>query len=580
LAFPETGLRRRWEVRDVDPGLVAGLESGLGLLPATARVLASREIGTVAEAENFLDPRLDRLHSPFEFVQMEAAVDRLQSAVRHGERIVVHGDYDVDGITGTVVLVTVLRHLGADVEYVVPHRIDHGYGLRPSGVERARELGAGVLVAVDCGITALAAAARARELGIDLIVADHHQPGDSLPEAVALLDPCLPDSGYPERELAAVGVSFKLARALLHRHRGKGLGTALLKLVAIGTVADMVPLTGENRVIAHYGLATLTEATNPGLRALLELSGVRESPVSAGDVSFRVAPRINAVGRLGDASAAVEMFLTSDPGRARRLAQRLHETNSRRRRVEQEVLESALEQPPTEEDPVVVVAGEEWHRGVIGIVASRLVEEWGRPAVVLSLQDGRAHGSARSIPGYDLIGALHQVSPLLSEYGGHHQAAGLELRAEDVDDLREALAATGTDELDRARARAAVLRCDAELEPDAGLRDLAMELERLAPFGIGNPRPRFLCRGLELAAPPARLKDVHVKLVLATRAGPLEAVGWRMGDVADDLEDGAGQRVDAVATVRLRRWKGRLDPQLELVEVAPAGGPARVDGGT
>lgn len=548
---------------------MADLESRLGLEPVTARVLAARGVGTVDEAVAFLEPGLDRLHSPFEFVQMEAAVDRLLSALRRGERIVVHGDYDVDGVTGTVVLVTVLRHLGADVDYLVPHRIDHGYGLKPAGVDRAEELGAGVLVAVDCGITALDAAQRARELGIDLIVADHHQPGESLPEAVAVLDPCLPDSGYPEQELAAVGVAFKLARGLLRRHRGKGLGTALLKLVAIGTVADMVPLVGENRVIAHYGLSTLTEASNPGLRALLELSGVRESPVSAGDVSFRVAPRINAVGRLGDAGDAVEMFLTGDPGRARRLAQRLHEINARRRQVEQEVLEAALQQEPAEDDAVVVVAGDNWHRGVIGIVASRLVEAWGRPAVVLSVEGDRAYGSARSIPGYDLIGALHEVAPLLSEYGGHRQAAGLELPAADVEELRAGLATAGAEELDRALEHAGVLHCDAELEPGVGLRHLTMELERLAPFGIGNPRPRFLCRDLELAAPPVRLKETHLKLNLATADGPLEAVGWRMGQLADGLE--GRRRVDAVATLRLRRWNGRLDPQLELVEVVPGG---------
>lgn len=568
MASAGTERRRRWEVADVDPEVVASLESRLGLLPTTARVLAARGIAGSDEAQAFLEPGLERLHSPFEFVQMEAAVDRLLSALRRGERIVVHGDYDVDGVTGTVVLVTVLRHLGGDVAYLVPHRIDHGYGLQPGGVDRAEDLGADLLLAVDCGVTALDAAGRARELGIDLIVADHHQPGDSLPEALAILNPCLPDSGYPEQELAAVGVAFKLARAVLCRHRGKGLGTALLKLVAIGTVADMVPLTGENRVIAHYGLATLTETTNPGLRALLELSGVRQSPVSAGDVSFRVAPRINAIGRLGDATEAVEMFLTADRGRARRLAQRLHETNSRRRRVEQEVLEAALEQAPAEGDAVVVVAGEGWHRGVIGIVASRLVETWGRPAVVLSVDGERAYGSARSIPGYDMVGALHKVAPLLSEYGGHRQAAGLELPAADVDELREALAVAGADELSRALERAGVVRCDAELEPDVKLRDLTMELERLAPFGVGNPRPRLRCRGLELLTTPSRLKERHLKLVLAMPDGPLEAVGWRLGDLVETLK---GPCIDAVATLRLRRWNGRLDPQLELVEVVPAG---------
>ncbi len=496
---------------------------------------------------------------------MEAAVDRLLAAIRANERIVVHGDYDVDGITATVVLLVALRALGADIDYLVPHRIDDGYGLKPSGIDRAHEMGARIVVAVDCGITANAAAERARELGIDLIIADHHEPGGEIPPAFAILNPRLPDAGYPEDDLAAVGVAFKLARGVLERHPKGFRGTALLKLVALGTVADMVPLTGENRVVTHHGLSTLAETVNPGLLALMELAGVR-APITATDIGFRIAPRINAIGRLGHPKDAVEMFLAADPGVARRYAKLLHDTNSRRREIEAEVLEEALLQRPGDDTSVVVVAGEGWHRGVIGIVASRLVEAWGKPAVVLAVDDSGAYGSARSIPGFNIVGALGCVAELLDEYGGHRQAAGLQLERANVEPLREALAATAGDELAAAMARSAKEVCDAELEIDDSMLAVARELERLAPFGIGNPRPRLMFRDLRLAAAPQVLKAQHLKIRVGTGERRVDALAWRRAELADELQ--AGDRVDLVAKLTINQWQGRAEPQLEIVELS------------
>lgn len=499
---------------------------------------------------------------------MEAAVQRLLAAIERGERIVVHGDYDVDGITGTVVLLVALRAIGADIDYLVPHRVDDGYGLKPRGVDRAHAKHAKVLIAVDCGITAYAAAERARELGIDLIIVDHHEPGDEIPVAVAILNPRLPDSGYPEDDLAAVGVAFKLARGVLERHPKGFRGTALLKLVALGTVADMVPLRGENRVIAHYGLATLGEAVNPGLRALMDLAGVR-APITATDIGFKIAPRINAIGRLGHPKDAVEMFLATDPGEARRLAKKLHETNARRREIGAEVLEQALDQKPADAASVVVAAGEGWHRGVIGIVAARLVEEWGRPAVVIAIDEAGAFGSARSIPGFNIVEALGSVSELLDEFGGHHQAAGLQLRAANVEPLREALAATGGVELELAMQRSAGIVCDAELELDDSALGLARELERLAPFGVGNRTPRLLCRDLKIEEEPRTLKEQHLKLRVACGSRRVDAIAWRRPELAAVFSK--GDRFDAVAKLTVNRWAGRSEPQLELVEVSVAG---------
>lgn len=530
--------------------------------------MAGRGIDSVAAAQAFLHPSLDELHSPFDFVQMEPAVDRLLAAIDSGERIIVHGDYDVDGITGTVILVVALRALGADIDYLVPHRVDDGYGLKPKGIDRAHGMGAKVVVAVDCGITALAAAERARHHGIDLIIADHHEPGAELPQVTAVLNPRLPDSGYPEDDLAAVGVAFKLARGVLQRHPKGFRGTALLKLVALGTVADVVPLTGENRVMTHYGLKTLADAVNPGMRALMEYAGVR-APVTATDIGFRIAPRINAAGRLGHPKDAVQMFLASDPGEARRLAKQLHDTNARRREIEAEVLELALQQEPSDATSVVVVAGEGWHRGVIGIVASRLVETWGRPAVVLAIDGSGAFGSARSISGFNIVGALGTVADLLEEYGGHRQAAGLQLRRENVEPLREALAATGGEELEQALQRSSELMCDAELELDDSALGLARELERLAPFGVGNPRPRLLCRDLRVEAAPQVLKEQHLKLRVGVGERHLDALAWRRADLAQHIAQ--GDHIDAVAKLTVNQFRGRAEPQLELVEVCTDG---------
>lgn len=555
--------RHPWELREVDESLAGAIADALGLHATTARVLVARGLDSAAAAERWLNPTLDALHSPFAFAQMEAAVDRLLHALRAGERIVVHGDYDVDGITGTVLLVTVLRHLGGDAKLLLPHRLRDGYGLNPAGVERARAEGGGLLIAVDCGITALAACDRARDLGMDVIVVDHHLPRAELPHAHAILNPRLADSGYPEDDLAAVGIAFKLARGLLQRHPANLSGIALLKLVALGTVADLVPLRGENRVLTYHGLAGLADAVNPGLCALMQVSGVDARAVTAGDVGFRLAPRINAAGRIGEPEDAAELFLTTDPVRARRLAAHLHRLNGERQELERGVVAQVLGAGVSAEDAIVVAAGEGWHRGVIGIVASRLVEETGRPSMVISIDGEEAHGSARSVPGFDIVAALAAAADLLTDYGGHHQAAGFHLPASRVPELREALVAGAAVQDPSAHRHALV--CDDRLAADAISPALALELDRLAPFGIGNPRPRFLCSGLRLVGPPQRIKDAHLKLRIRGRDAEIEAMAWRRAELAGEL---AGiEDVSLVATLRTHRWGGRLSPQLEIVDL-------------
>ncbi len=558
--------RQSWQLRQppTDPQTAARLASELGLSPTMATILAGRGFSDAVTAEEFLQPGLEQLHSPFLFEAMEAAVERILSALQRGERIAVHGDYDVDGITGTVLLVTVLGHLGADVEFILPHRIDDGYGLNPSGIDKAHAAGARLLIAVDCGVTALAAAERATELGIDLIIADHHVPLTELPEAVAIINPRITGCGYPEGDLAAVGLAFKLARGVLQRHSGHASGISMLKLVALGTVADLVPLTGENRAMTWHGLRGLSQATNPGLRALLKVAGLEGCRVDAGDVAFRIGPRINAAGRLGHPNDAAELFLTRDPARATKLANRLQRLNSERQQVEKHVTREALEMPVGENDPIVVAAGEGWHRGVVGIVAARLVEQWGRPALAISIEGGRAYGSARSVTGFSIVGALDGVAELLDRHGGHPQAAGFELEASRIGELREALLATNS-HVDIAALRPALL-CDIDVDPEQITPALALELERLAPFGVGNPRPRLLCRDLHPLGEPQLLKEAHMKLRLRGGDGEVEALAWRRGALVEELV--GMKRLDLVAKLKPRRWGGRLIAQLEIDDLA------------
>ncbi len=550
-------------MREVDEDAARRLASNLGISSVTARVLAGRGLTTPAAAERFLTPGLDELHSPFEFVQMDAAVERLQAAIAAGDRIAIHGDYDVDGISGSVLLATVLRHLGGDIEVILPHRLTDGYGFNPSGVDRAQAAGARLLVAVDCGITGWEACDHAAGLGIDVIIVDHHLPQGQLPQAVAILNPRLEDSGYPEPDLAAVAVAFKLARAMLERSDTTASGLAMLKLVALGTIADLVPLRGENRALAVHGLAGLADTVNPGLRALMQVAGVDPRRVTAGDVAFRLAPRINAAGRVGHPDDAAEMFMTADEAVAKRLAGHLEQLNTERRELEQRVSAEALTQSAGDEGLIVVAAGEGWHRGVVGIVASRLVERTARPSLVISVEGAEAHGSARSVPGFDISAALAAAAPLLDSYGGHKQAAGFRLASDRIDDLRAALHEYAT-QFD-ASSLQAVLTCDDELHGDDATTDLALELERLEPFGIGNPRPRFLCQELRLAGPVQVLKEQHLKLLVRSGDKAISAIAWRRGELAEKLAGATS--VDVVATLKVNRFRGRLEPQLEIQDL-------------
>ena len=531
-----------------------------------ARLLALRGIGGAEEARRFLDPRLEDLHPPRAMSGMGAAVERLLRALAAKEKILIYGDYDVDGTTAIVILVTALKLCGGAADFHVPHRIREGYGMRDEVIERAAGEGVRLIVSVDTGIRAFAAADTARRLGLDLIVTDHHLPHEQegVPKALVVLNPNQPGCEYPCKALCGAGVAFKLAHAVMEKalpdgRKLRAMLESFLKVLAIATIADAVPLVDENRVFAKLGLAGLRSSVNPGLKALLEvaqLDGTR--PLDGGDVAFRLAPRMNAAGRMDVARDVVELFTVKDAARARELAGRLDRLNAERQAEEARILEEIWKR--IEEDRglrdayCLVVDGEGWHRGVIGIAATRVVERYGRPALVISKEAGEAHGSGRSIPAYHLLEGIEACESLFTRYGGHAHAVGFALPAERVGQLRAAMEAHARQRLVPADFEP-VLQLDAELDLAQVAPDLFHALCRLAPFGMGNREPVFAARNVRLLLPPRILKEKHIKLKLASAGDGkkfqrgIAAMGWRMAERLQQEKVLAGDSLDVAFTL-------------------------------
>jgi single-stranded-DNA-specific exonuclease len=537
-------------------------------------VLAVRGFTDAARAKSFLRPLLDELHDPTDLPDAGRAAQRILEAIRAGEHILVHGDYDVDGVSGVTLLTRWIRRLGGRVTPFVPHRLRDGYDFGPAGLAAARGAGASLVVTVDCGIMALDSVARARAEGIDVIVTDHHTPGPALPDALAVVNPNRPESTYPNPGLCGTGVAFKLCQLLAGAH---GVDDeelyASLDLVALATVADLVPLQGENRTLVRYGLRALGRTTSVGLQALLERAGVRERDLDAGKIGFILAPRINAVGRMGAASTALSLLLTGDPDEARRLAGELEEQNRVRQETDRRTLRQALEMLSAGYDPArdfgVVLASDEWHPGVIGIVASRVVERIHRPTVLVALEGERGRGSARSIPGFHLYDAIDSVSEHLTRFGGHKHAAGMDLQRSSLDDFRAAFNREAARRLDGVEPRPTV-RGDLEVRLDEVTMDLAHFGRYLGPFGISNPRPVFVARDVELTAPPRVVKDEHLKLHLSQGGTRLEAIGFRLLGRISPEDLGLGP-VDLAFHVDVREFRGRRSVQARILDVRRSG---------
>jgi single-stranded-DNA-specific exonuclease len=550
----------RWASRSADEVAIRTLVSGLKVSPLVARLLVARGILLPEEAQRFLSPQLSHLHSPYAMLGMKAAVERLETAIARKEDILIYGDYDVDGTTAVVILKTAIELCGGVTQFHVPHRIKDGYGMKDDVIERAAEAGVRLIISVDTGIRAFAAAETARRAGVDLIVTDHHLPEthEGIPNALAVLNPNQPACGYPCKSLCGAGVAFKVAQALLEASGRERLLPSFIKMVAIATIADAVPLIGENRLLTKIGLEGLRDPRNIGLKAILDIAQVDVSkPIGTGDIAFRVAPRLNAAGRMDVASDVIQLFSVRDPAEARNLAEKLDDLNGDRQAEEARILEqiqTTLESSPELRDAYcIVVDGDGWHRGVIGITATRVVERYCRPAIVLSREGDEAHGSGRSIRGFHLLEALESCRELFTRFGGHAHAVGLGLPSNRIADLRAAL---------DAHARGLLTPEDfiptLDYDADLTLRDISSELydavQQLQPFGMGNPEPVFTARAVNVTLPPRVIKEKHLKLRLAqngnARGRSWQAMAWRMAErvAADPLV--VGDALDVAFTLQ------------------------------
>ncbi|PYQ78762.1 MAG: single-stranded-DNA-specific exonuclease RecJ [Acidobacteria bacterium] len=558
----------RWDCNTCDETAANALAAAIRIEPAVARLLCQRGISDPGLAERFLNPSIDHLHDPWLLADMRAAVDRILAAIARRERIAIHGDYDVDGITSTVILRRALELLGADVVHFIPERLKDGYGLQPAAIERLHADGVALVVSVDCGIRGAEAARRARELGIDLIITDHHEPDAELPAALAVIHDC----SYPDKDLAGVGVALKLVQSLCRAAERESWLPGFIKVAAIGTLADVVPLVGENRVIAKIGLDMLSRGPHKiGLRSLLDISGLTGKTIDSYHISFLLAPRVNAAGRMSTPDIATRLLLAADEAmadEARRLAMQLDGENLRRQEEEAEILAAARKIVQTDPDigarSVLVVAGEGWHRGVIGIVASKLVDTFHRPAIVLSVEDGIAHGSCRSIAKFDMLGALERCAHLFIRFGGHKQAAGLALEADRIKELRLAVNAVA-DEILGPEDLMPRLRIDADLTFRGITGGVAAGIAALAPFGAGNPRPMFAARRVEIIDGPRVLKDRHLKMALKQDGRIFRAVAWRAAERADFLTEHKAA-IDVAFSLEQNQYNGETYLDLSIAD--------------
>jgi len=540
----------RWVSPSVDAEAVESLARALGAPRLVAQLLVQRNLAQPDAAARFLNPDLSHLHDPFLMADMDVAVRRLRRAVEGREKILIYADYDVDGTMAAVLSLTTLRSLGAQVDVFVPHRLRDGYGMRIPPVEKAAADGYKLILTVDTGIREHEVIARARQLGVDCIVTDHHLPASQLPPACAVLDPKRPDCRYPDKELAGVGVAFKLAQALLGGAIPARLIESYLKIVAVGTIADLVPLVGENHVMARLGLEGLRRPAQVGLAALLKQAGLGEQPISAGDVGFRIAPRLNAAGRMENATDVIELLTTQDAARATEIAERLERLNRERQQMEErivrEIATRVAEQPKLAERYFLVFAGPGWHRGVIGIVAQRVVERYHRPALVVGIEDGQAQGSGRSIASFHLLEALTAVGDLFERYGGHAQAGGFVMPAERLGELEERLESYARAQISPADLEP-TLRADAEVSLPGLDWKLYEGLRELEPFGYGNPTPVFVARNLRLLMPARILQEKHLKLKVARGGKTFDALWWNQAERGAPLA--VGQLLDLAFTL-------------------------------
>ncbi|MFT3879288.1 MAG: single-stranded-DNA-specific exonuclease RecJ [Gemmatales bacterium] len=579
---------KRWMLLSHDTSATDRLAKTLGIVPALAQLLLNRGVHTPDQAKAFLHPSLNSLHDPSSLPGITEAAERIHQAALDRKRICIYGDYDVDGITASTILWRCLTIAGADVDYYVPDRIEEGYGLNSEALRKLKEQNFQLVVTVDCGITSVEQAKVARKLGLELIVTDHHEMKDELPDATVLVHPRLPGSEYPFKELCGAGVAFKLAWAIAQKFSNaqkvsenfKNFLVESIALVALGTVADVVPLIGENRIFVRQGLKSLQSAPSIGLKALIQAAELGEKELDAGHIGFTLAPRLNAAGRLGQARLAIELLATSHTTRAVDLARYLNDQNEKRQTVERritsqakELIEAMGEQADT---PAYVLSSDEWHPGVIGIVASRLVDKYARPVLMISTQEEVGSGSGRSIDGFALHEALAACNQHLLSHGGHAMAAGFKVAKENIEALRSAFIEHAGKKLD-GRTLQHTLNIDAEISLSALTMGLLKGIAALAPHGSGNRRPLFLASGLQVVGEPKKVGkgENHLSFRVKQSSGPtIKAIAWGMGDRVEELLSQSGQ-CSLVFTPKPNEWNGYTSIDMEVADLQ-AGGVAKL----
>ncbi len=562
-------MQKRWSIRKHDFEAVRSLAAELNVSPLMSALLIARGYGEANKALKFVDPHNVDLHEPYLMLGMRDAVERVLSAISRSEKILIWGDYDVDGTTGTVLLRKAISLIGGETGFHVPNRFTEGYGLNIPELERAKNEGYLLVITVDCGIRAFEPLEWARDAGLDVIVTDHHLSDESKgnPPAFSVVNPNQPGCEYPDKNLAGAGVAFKLAHALLREKGKEDLVRSFLKIAAIGTVADVMKLTGENRAIVAQGLRDLPNTTNHGLKALMEVADCR-SGMTSYDIGFRIAPRINAAGRMDVARHVVELFESKDFGEARRFAAILDSRNRERQKVQQEITEQALLEASRGDRPrFVVVSGENWHKGVIGLAASRIAERLYRPTIVLSVKDGMAQGSGRTVGGFHLLQALESCSELFEQFGGHAAAAGMTMKADRIDHLRDALNLYAA-EITNGVELSPELKIDALVRSETLSLSMLDELKKLEPFGHGNPKPVFATRGLLITDEPLIMKERHLKFRLADAYGKrFEAVWWSGVEKLEGRTFRPETSIEIAYTPEVNEWQGTRRLQLVVEDL-------------
>jgi single-stranded-DNA-specific exonuclease len=593
-------MHRHWLVNRTNPEYIKYLSKLASISPVLAQICINRGIKTPEEISSFLNPHVSQLSDPFDIQGMKTAVERITAASKKGEKVLVHGDYDVDGLSATAIILRVLRTLGIDSHYFIPNRIEHGYGFSLSSVKLARQMGATLIITVDCGITSFEAVAWCKREGIDVIITDHHEPLTGieqkpyslnsvrsahssllLPDAVAVINPKISDPQSSVSNLSGAGVAFKLAHALaMSAHGGHNLHQPVsdtiydfLDLAALGTMADIVPLTGENRLIVKEGLRFIKSGARPGLRALKKVSGIEERVLKPGLLAFTIIPRINAAGRISDSNNVVKLLLTDSEDEAMDISLWLDKLNLERQRMEEEIYQEALcKLNKKGVAPVIVLSSEGWHKGVIGIVASRIAEAFYRPTVIISVEGGLARGSARSIPSFDIYKAITECRQFLTSFGGHRQAAGLELESANILPFEEYINKIGNKFLAE-RDFIPLLEIDADVDLSDINFSLTNELWMLEPFGFGNAEPLLGAKRLEVLYPRI-VGNNHLKMKLRQKNQSIDAIGFDMAsffDTMSNMPNSTGlPTVDAVFTPVINEWEGSRCLQLNLKALRPS----------